>query len=286
MSKRIYSGFPQAKFTQVQADWNEADATQPDYIKNKPVIPAAQIQSDWNEANPALLDFIKNKPTIPTTFDPITQILLYEDWICGHSPTSLIDGIGWALSGNGTVVFPTDTGGVRGFVRVNSGAALNNVEVMTSGNATNNPMIGRFDNVAFDMKFRVALGQITNTDFIVGLTAGTSISASGRGAYVRFQTSLGDTKFTFAISGAVSTQKSVVNSIAADTNYHTFRIRGTGNGDIFFSVDGGTETLITCASAGGVTNTVRIFRAIQTNAAVNATFDEDYMYLMISGLTR
>ena len=29
----------------VQSDWNEADNTKPDYIKNKPTIPAAQIQS-------------------------------------------------------------------------------------------------------------------------------------------------------------------------------------------------------------------------------------------------
>lgn len=73
---------------QVQADWNEVDPSQPDYINNKPTIPeapvqsdwnatsglalilnkptipAAQVQSDWSEADSTAPDFIKNKPTI------------------------------------------------------------------------------------------------------------------------------------------------------------------------------------------------------------------------------
>lgn len=49
----------------VQSDWNEADNTKPDFIKNKPTIPAAQIQSDWNQSDDSAKDYIKNKPTIP-----------------------------------------------------------------------------------------------------------------------------------------------------------------------------------------------------------------------------
>lgn len=67
---------------QVQSDWNEADNTKPDYIKNKPnlstvatsgsyndlldkpSIPAAQVNSDWN-ANSGVAQIL-NKPTIPT----------------------------------------------------------------------------------------------------------------------------------------------------------------------------------------------------------------------------
>ncbi len=50
---------------QVQADWNQTDDTQVDYIKNKPTIPAAPVQSDWNEADSSSLAYINNKPTIP-----------------------------------------------------------------------------------------------------------------------------------------------------------------------------------------------------------------------------
>ena len=51
--------------SQVQADWNQSDSNEVDYIKNKPTIPAEQIQSDWNQTNNQAKDFIKNKPTIP-----------------------------------------------------------------------------------------------------------------------------------------------------------------------------------------------------------------------------
>lgn len=34
-------------------------------LSSKPSIPSAQIQSDWNQANTSSLDFIKNKPTLP-----------------------------------------------------------------------------------------------------------------------------------------------------------------------------------------------------------------------------
>lgn len=50
----------------VQSDWNQADSTADDYIKNKPTIPAAQIQSDWGQSNTGALDYIKNKPSIPS----------------------------------------------------------------------------------------------------------------------------------------------------------------------------------------------------------------------------
>lgn len=72
---------------QVQSDWNQNDSTQPDYIKNKPIIPSveglatveqvsavsgylqneidnipAQVQSDWTEDDNMDPAYIKNKP--------------------------------------------------------------------------------------------------------------------------------------------------------------------------------------------------------------------------------
>lgn len=47
-----------------QPDWNQANNTEDDFIKNKPTIPAAQIQSDWNQTDNTAKDFIKNKPTV------------------------------------------------------------------------------------------------------------------------------------------------------------------------------------------------------------------------------
>lgn len=47
----------------VQADWDQQDNAQPDYIKNKPTVPAAQVRSDWAEIDSSSKAFILNKPT-------------------------------------------------------------------------------------------------------------------------------------------------------------------------------------------------------------------------------
>jgi len=48
---------------QVQSDWTQTDNQAPDYIKNKPTIPAAQVNSDW-DATSGVAEIL-NKPTIP-----------------------------------------------------------------------------------------------------------------------------------------------------------------------------------------------------------------------------
>ena len=46
----------------VQADWDQQDSSQLDYIKNKPSIPADQVQSNWTEQDNTSKSFILNKP--------------------------------------------------------------------------------------------------------------------------------------------------------------------------------------------------------------------------------
>lgn len=45
-----------------QSDWDQSDNTAPDYIKNKPTIPAAQVNADWDAASGVAQ--ILNKPTL------------------------------------------------------------------------------------------------------------------------------------------------------------------------------------------------------------------------------
>ena len=52
--------------TTIQANWNETNTSSPEYIKNKPTIPAAQVQANWTENSILSLSYIQNKPTIPT----------------------------------------------------------------------------------------------------------------------------------------------------------------------------------------------------------------------------
>ena len=50
------------------------------YFINTPTIPAAQIQSDWNQADNTKLDYIKNKPTIPSVSGLVTWAVSSTDW--------------------------------------------------------------------------------------------------------------------------------------------------------------------------------------------------------------
>lgn len=59
--------------TQKQADWNQNDISQVDYIKNKPTIPAAQVNSDWNAIS--WVAEILNKPTLA----PVATSWNYND---------------------------------------------------------------------------------------------------------------------------------------------------------------------------------------------------------------
>jgi hypothetical protein len=56
---------------QVQSDWTQTDNQAPDYIKNKPTIPAAQVNSDW-DATSGVAEIL-NKPTIPTKTSDLTN---------------------------------------------------------------------------------------------------------------------------------------------------------------------------------------------------------------------
>jgi len=56
---------------QVQSDWTQTDNQAPDYIKNKPTIPAAQVNSDW-DATSGVAEIL-NKPIIPTATSDLTN---------------------------------------------------------------------------------------------------------------------------------------------------------------------------------------------------------------------
>ena len=67
-------------FTQVQANWNESDDTDPSYIQNKPTIPAAQVNSDWNAVSGVAQ--ILNKPDL-SNYATTTDIsdMATETWV-------------------------------------------------------------------------------------------------------------------------------------------------------------------------------------------------------------
>ena len=104
--KTKLNGIASGAEVNVQSDWNQADSTADDYIKNKPAIPAAQIQSNWGQTDNTKLDYILNKPSVNNgqltiqqngtnvqTFTAnqntnVTANILTDDWVATASVSS------------------------------------------------------------------------------------------------------------------------------------------------------------------------------------------------------
>jgi len=72
------TGRPNIPPAQIQADWDQSDDQQRDYIKNKPTIPSAQVSSDWNAVTG--IAQILNKPTLFSgSYEDLTDAPLLSD---------------------------------------------------------------------------------------------------------------------------------------------------------------------------------------------------------------
>lgn len=147
--KSKLNGIASGAEVNVQSDWNQADSTADDYIKNKPTIPAAQIQSNWGQTDNTKLDYILNKPTIPAaanngqltiqkngtnvqTFTAdqssnVTANIITDDWIATASVS------------NGSVTFTgiddTGTYGYEVFFNVNNSSTEKNPYALFDSNS-------------------------------------------------------------------------------------------------------------------------------------------------------
>lgn len=86
---------------QKQADWNQTDDTQADFIKNKPTIPEAQVNADWNASSGVAQ--ILNKPTIPTVIPPDGETIITNNdkLSANYGPNNKTSGYSFAYgSGN------------------------------------------------------------------------------------------------------------------------------------------------------------------------------------------
>lgn len=87
-----YAWASAGSFTQVQANWNESDDTEPSYIQNKPTIPAAQVNSDWNAASGVAQ--ILNKPDL-SNYATTTDIsdMATQTWVGSQGYLTDADGL-------------------------------------------------------------------------------------------------------------------------------------------------------------------------------------------------
>jgi len=96
---------------QVQSDWNQSLIAAVDYIKNKPVIPAAQLQADWNQSLITAVDLIKNKPVIPLSLVELNDDADHRT-VTDDEKTAwngkYINGNNLLISGTNTIMFDGD----------------------------------------------------------------------------------------------------------------------------------------------------------------------------------
>lgn len=133
-------------------------------------------------------------------------------------------------------------------------------------------------NAGWEFNAIFKLSQTTNCAVRMGLMKGGQevTDPPSDGMYVEYDTAnTGNTStdFTWVTRSAGTPNYSTVNAIAADTNFHHFRIRSLVAGTILFSVDGGTETSIaTDVSTANMTVVLQILTRTSGTAACTLDF--------------
>lgn len=132
-------------------------------------------------------------------------------------------------------------------------------------------------NAGWELNWIAKISATTNICLRIGLvgTGQAAADAPTGGIYVEYDTANTgntNTNFTWVTRSASTPTYSTTNAIAADTNFHRFRIRSLVAGTILFSVDGGTEASI----ATNVPTVIMapFFQVItRTTATATATLD-------------
>lgn len=188
-----------------------------------------------------------------------SNIFIREEFLGGYvSATATLGEIGWSsYYPSGSVNTPVGTAPNIGAVRLTTGASSNNGAVIYFSYGMN-PLAS----TNWEFCYTFGLTQTSACDAIIGFTADNS--AVGIGNYggtsfgVRYSTGAGDTNFMFFSkktnsdwAGNDANNYSLSSGVAADTNYHTFRMRSSSVGAVQMKIDGGAWTSVTMVSSSG-----------------------------------
>jgi len=221
------------------------------------------------------------------SFDAATEFEFFDDFasVINTSPFSNAwnSTQQWIRSGSDTEYPDWSIASFIGAIRIHSPAG--GQEAMYSNNSPGTPghYLTTYNDKTFDFKVRFAYGDFTDKIvYNIGLSDGGVQFVSNLIALYSDQNN--SPNFHYLVtSGGTSTY--VDSGIAVDTNPHVLRIRSTTPGEILFSLDGGTETMIN-------TNvpTVALNMAMGVGTYGTTTADHnmylDYVSLKITGLTR
>lgn len=192
-------------------------------------------------------------------------VVLEEDFIGGNNADGQIGMLGWRqgnISGTGSYAYIAGTLDHPGQYQSQCAASSGNASALFIGGSSLASLVLWTDPstaIPFDLRICFKLNQTALTKFRLGLMNDVTAVTPGRGEYLRYDTSVGDTNFMAVVKdGGAETAASL--GVAADTNWHTLRIRNTGtylqykmsmntNGGAF-----GSEVTVTNTNAvGGIT---------------------------------
>ena len=220
-------------------------------------------------------------------------VSLRDDFVGAGAVNGTIGQLGWFLysagGGTGAAInnpsssFPNI--GARGLIcgnSINAAYTLYQTGISSILTSTN-----------WEACFVVALDQTSLCDLIVGFT--TDNGAIGIGKFggtsfgVRYS-SASDTNYTF-FSKKTNTDwaandannSSLASSVAANTAFHTFRMRSTTIGSVEMSVDNGSWVSVTMVSTSG---TFLPFFYISTREAVSKSIKVDFYSFTQTGASR
>jgi hypothetical protein len=228
----------------------------------------------------------------PTALDA-TQVYYRDDFCWGDgniAPPSFVGENIWTgqLNGaGGTISVPAAANFDNNhpcIVQLSSTGAANNAYIALSRN--NIGAMIRATAVVFDSKYIFKLGQTTATQFEAGLMVqvGTFQTAAGHYVTLAYDTTAADTNFMYTHNnGGGATRTS--SGVAADTNWHSFRMRSTVAGTYLLSLDGGAETSFSTNVPAATDWMAPQFMSQATSAAVVLVF-VDYFGMTYAGLTR
>ena len=135
-------------------------------LSNKPTIPDAQIQSDWNQADTSARDYIKNKPTIPSVPTNVSAFTNDAGYLTQHQSLSEYATESW-VEGKGYLTAHQDISG-----KADKSTAVTNVTYDTSNKKLTKTINGTITDVVTlstikgDLalaKGDVGLGNVDNT---------------------------------------------------------------------------------------------------------------------------
>lgn len=170
--------------------------------------------------------------------DPRKYYSMYEEFDNSATASLSIGRNNWATAGTITVSATTagPTGDAIGILDMtsSSGGGISSGSSVLSWNPSTH---------TFDVLIRANLRTTTSISACWGMNASitTTETTATDLISVCYDTTQSDTNFMY-VTRAASTSTRTSSGVAADTAWHTFRIRSTTAGTILFSIDGGTET--------------------------------------------